>query len=167
MSIVSASNPVAERFFRPLTLLSSAFFGTLYALSITVAILCAYFALSGAGRLGPASQLLFLILLANLFLILGLAGYQAIRLFRLMRPAPGDQFAPRLHVRFAILFSGAAILPAIVVGVFFAVVYSQGIESWFSPVVETAVDRAETVAEAAFNAERDEVVSEIRPWPLI
>ncbi|VAW02548.1 Nitrogen regulation protein NtrY [hydrothermal vent metagenome] len=166
MSIAATSGPVAERFSRPLNLLTSAVFGALYALTITVTILSAYFALSGAGKLGPASQLLYFILLANLALILGLAGYLAIRLFRLMRPVSSEEFAPRLHVRFAMLFSGAAVLPAIVVGIFFAVVYSQGIESWFSPVVQTAVDKAATVAEAAFVAERDEVVSEIRPMAI-
>ncbi len=166
MSLSVSTNPVAARFSRPLNLLSSAIFGALYALTITATILCAYFALSGAGRLGPASQALFMILVGNLVLILGLAIYLGWRLIRLRQPLPGDEFAPRLHVRFALLFSGAAVLPAVVVGIFFAVVYSQGIESWFSPVVETAVDRAATVAEAAFNAERDEVVSEIRPMAI-
>ncbi|PHR60279.1 MAG: PAS domain-containing sensor histidine kinase [Robiginitomaculum sp.] len=166
MSLSVSSSPVAARFSRPLNLLSSAIFGALYALTITATILCAYFALSGAGKLGPASQSLFMILVGNLGLILGLAFYLGWRLIRLRQPLPGDEFAPRLHVRFAMLFSGAAVLPAVVVGIFFAVVYSQGIESWFSPVVETAVDRAATVAEAAFNAERDQVVSEIRPMAI-
>ncbi len=166
MSVISTSNPVAERFFRPLTLLTSAIFGALYALSITITIVCAYFALSGAGRLGPTSQLLFLILLGNLTLILGLAIYLTARLFRLLGPTSTKGFAPKLHVRFAMLFSGAAVLPAIAVGVFFAIVYSQGIESWFSPKIEAAVDKATTVAEAAFEAEKDEIVGEIRPMAI-
>jgi two-component system nitrogen regulation sensor histidine kinase NtrY len=160
---LNSTTIVAERFSKPLNLLTSAIFGALYAITITVTILCAYFALSGAGKLGPASQLLFLFLLANLLVILGLATYLGIRIIRLRRPVPEEEFAPRLHVRFAMLFSGAAVLPAIVVGIFFAVVYSQGIENWFSPKVEAAVDKATTVAEAAFEAEKDEVVSEIRP----
>ncbi|MBL4616446.1 MAG: PAS domain-containing sensor histidine kinase [Robiginitomaculum sp.] len=166
MSVYSNTNQVAERFSRPLNLLSSAIFGALYALTISVTVLSAFFALSGAGKLGPASQPLYYILLFNLILIIGLAIFIGIKLLRLMRKSSTDEFAPRLHVRFATLFSGAAILPAIIVGVFFAIVYSQGIENWFSPVVETAVNKAAIVAEAAFNAERDEVVSEIRPMAI-
>lgn len=166
MSIITNSNQVAERFSRPLNLLTSAIFGALYALAISATILSAFFVLSGAGQLGPASQFLYYILLANLALIAGLASYLGVRILRLMRRTTSHEFAPKLHVRFAMLFSGAAVLPAIVVGLFFAIVYSQGIENWFSPVVETAVNRAAIVAEAAFNAERDEVVSEIRPMAI-
>ena len=166
MIVLPGTNQVSDRFSKPFTLLSSTIFGAVYVLAIAVAVLSAFFALSGAGRIGPASPALFFILLGNLVLIIGMGIYLAFRLLHLMSRSPSGQFAPRLHVRFATLFSAAALLPAIVVGLFFAIVYSQGIENWFSPVVETAVDRAATVAEAAFNAERDEIVSEIQPMAI-
>lgn len=163
MSIATTHPKVAERYSTSLGLLTSALFGATYALTITITILCAYYALSGAGRMGPASSTLFWLLVGNLGLIFGLGIYLAARLLRLLRPSRDETYAPRLHVRFAMLFSGAAVLPAIVVGIIFAIVYSQGIDSWFSPVVETAVDKARDVAKAAFEAEADEIVSEIQP----
>ncbi|MDQ7018829.1 MAG: PAS domain-containing sensor histidine kinase [Robiginitomaculum sp.] len=154
---------VDARFARPVNLLSSALFGAFYAIAIVITALGAFFALSGAGRFGPGSSFLVAVLVGNLLLILGLAGYVILRLGRLWVMRSHDEAAPRLHLRFAGMFSMAAVFPAIIVAIFFAVVYTRGIEYWFSDRVATLTNNIVSVARATLQAQADEVYSEIPP----
>ena len=54
----------------------------------------------------------------------------------------------RMHLRLLAIFSTLAILPAIVVGVFSILLLNQGVESWFSGRVTTALDGSLKVAQA-------------------
>ncbi len=152
-----------KRFARPVNLLSSALFGAFYAVAIVVTALGAFFALSGAGAFGPGSSFLIAVLVGNLLLILALAGYVGLRLGRLWFVHTQDEAAPKLHLRFAGMFSMAAVLPAVIVAIFFAVVYTRGIEYWFSDRVSTLTNNIVSVASSTFDAQADEVLSEIRP----
>ncbi len=154
---------VDARFTRPANLLSSALFGAFYAIAIVVTALGAYFALSGAGQFGPGSLFLMAVLIGNLVLVLGLAGYVVWRLGRLWFMRAHDESAPKLHLRFAGMFSMAAVLPAVIVAIFFAVVYSRGIEYWFSDRVATLTNNIVSVARSTLQAQADEVASEIPP----
>lgn len=154
---------VDARFSRPVKLLSSALFGAAFAIAIVITSLAAFFALSGAGSFGPGSFSLIAILTANLLLILGLASYVLLRLMRLWIARTREDSAPKLHLRFAGMFSMAAVLPAIIVGIFFAVVYTRGIEYWFSDRVATLTNNIVAVAGATFQAQQDEVISEMPP----
>ena len=151
------------RFARPANVLSSALFGALYAIAIVVTALGALFALSGGGRYGPGSAFLIAVLIVNLLLVLGLAGYVLARLVRLWMMRSRDESAPKLHLRFAGMFSMAAVLPAVIVAIFFALVYTRGIESWFSGRVATLTDNIVAVARQTMQAQADEVASEIPP----
>ena len=151
------------RFTRPVKLLSSALFGAVYAIAIVVTALGAFFALSGGGRYGPGSAFLIAVLIANLVLILALAGYVVARLGRLWVMRSRDESAPKLHLRFAGMFSMAAVLPAVIVAIFFALVYTRGIESWFSGRVATLTNNIVAVARQTFQAQGSEVASEIPP----
>jgi two-component system, NtrC family, nitrogen regulation sensor histidine kinase NtrY len=152
---------VDDRYARPVNLLSSALFGGFYAIAIVITVLGAFFALSGAGKFGPGSLFLFAVLVGNLLLILGLAGYVVWRLGRLWIMRTHDESAPKLHLRFAGMFSVAAVFPAIIVAIFFAVVYTRGIEYWFSDRVATLTNNIVSVARATFQAQADEVTSEM------
>ena len=154
---------VDARFARPVNLLSSALFGAAYAIAIVVTALGAFFTLSGAGQFGPGSLFLLAVLVGNLVLILGLASYVIWRLGRLWGSRTHGETAPKLHLRFAGMFSMAAVLPAIIVAIFFAVVYTRGIEYWFSDRVGTLTNNIVSVARATLQAQADEVYSEIPP----
>ncbi len=151
------------RYSRPMNLLGSALFGAFYAMAIVITMLGAFFALSGAGQFGPGSTFLVAVLIGNLLLVSALAGYVVLRLGRLWFVRAREDAAPKLHLRFAGMFSMAAVLPAIIVAIFFAVVYTRGIEYWFSDRVATLTNNIVSAARATFQAQADEVTSEIQP----
>ncbi len=160
---VNVQTGIDARYSKPVKLLSSALFGAFFAVAIVITMLGAFFALSGAGRFGPGSSFLLAILVGNLLLISGLSGYVVMRLGRLWVTRTRDEAAPKLHLRFAGMFSMAAVLPAVIVAIFFAVVYSRGIEYWFSDRVGTLTNNIVSVARATLQAQADEVTSEIQP----
>ncbi|HEX8233848.1 MAG TPA: PAS domain-containing sensor histidine kinase [Caulobacteraceae bacterium] len=118
-----------------------------YVLAALLTAVCVYLASRPpqSGPIGPASQSILLLLLANLALILGLAAVIGWRVVRLVGERRRDAGA-RLHLRFVSLFALAAVLPAIVVALFFGVLVTRGLESWFSSRVRTVVENSATVA---------------------
>lgn len=107
---------------------------TVVAVSLTVA---APGSETAAGSSGVILGVLSLNFLLILFLTAG-AGWRALLLFG--RQA-GDA-GVRLHRRFVGLFSLAAVLPAIIVALFFGLLVTQGIDNWFSSRVRTVVENA-------------------------
>lgn len=99
----------------------------------------------GAGRFGPASRVVLAVVLGNLALIFALAFAVGWRVLRMLREQGKDAGA-RLHVRFVAMFAAAAVVPAIVVAVFFGSLVTRGVENWFSKRVRTVVENAATVA---------------------
>ena len=97
------------------------------------------------GPIGPASQLMLVILGFNLILILSLAALVGWRVLQLLGARPNDPGA-RLHLRFVSLFALAAVVPAVIVALFFGVLVTRGVEGWFSERVRTVVENSATVA---------------------
>jgi two-component system nitrogen regulation sensor histidine kinase NtrY len=98
-----------------------------------------------AGPLGPASSLVLTLLGVNFVLILGLGVLIGARLLRLAGEQTGDAGA-RLHLRFVALFAAAAVLPALVIALFFGALVTRGIDSWFSTRVEAVMENSAKVA---------------------
>jgi len=98
-----------------------------------------------AGPLGPASPLVLTMLGINFVLILGLGGLLAWRVVRLANEQTGDAGA-RLHLRFVALFATAAVLPALVIALFFGALVTRGVDNWFSAFVQSAVEKSAIVA---------------------
>ena len=96
------------------------------------------------GPLAPASRNILVILGLNLVLILFLAAMVGIRLLALLDAQSNDAGA-RLHLRFVTLFAFAAMVPALVVAVFYGVLVNRGVEDWFSSRVQTVVENSATV----------------------
>ena len=97
----------------------------------------------GQGDRASISQLMLLILIANLLLIGGLAAVVGRRAFSLVRRR-GDAGA-RLHLRFVILFSSVALVPAILIALVFGVLVNRGVDQWFSNNVQAAVDNGAAI----------------------
>ena len=110
---------------------------------------------------GPSGVVLTVLSL-NLLLILALAlstGWRALRLF-----GPKAQDAGgRLHRRFVIMFALAAMLPAIVVALFFGLLVTQGIENWFSSRLNTLVQNTADVAHSYLAFQEENVLSKVKP----
>jgi len=121
--------------------------GAAYAVAVIVtafAITLAAWA-PGAGPLTDRSRLILGLLGLNLTLILVLAGVMAWRVSRLLaaRQDPGV----RLHLRFVTLFAVVALVPAVVVALFFGLLVTRGVDSWFSERARTLVDNFAAVAQ--------------------
>ena len=123
-----------------------------YGLAAALTLLCVVLAsrAPGTGSIGPASQFILTLLLINLVLILGLAAVLGLRVVKLFGARTADAGA-RLHLRFVALFGMAAVLPAIVVALFFGVLVTRGVESWFSQRVRTVVENSAKVAKSYVN----------------
>ena len=103
-----------------------------------------------SGPLGPASPLVLTLIGVNFALILSLAAWIGSRVALLAGRRSIDAGA-RLHLRFVALFAAAAALPALVMVLFFGVLVTRGVESWFSVRVQTVVENSARVARGYLN----------------
>ena len=117
-----------------------------YALAAMITAAGVLLASNGsAGSAGATSSMVLGVLGLNLVLILGLCLLMAGRVMRQINVEAGGAGA-RLHLRFITLFSMAAVAPAVIVALFFGVLVTRGVESWFSARVQTVVENSATVA---------------------
>jgi two-component system nitrogen regulation sensor histidine kinase NtrY len=100
---------------------------------------------SASGPLGPASPLVLTLIGINFVLILGLGALMGWRVLRLAGERTGDAGA-RLHLRFVALFSAAAVLPALIIALFFGALVTRGVDNWFNAYVQTVVENSARVA---------------------
>ena len=96
------------------------------------------------GPLGPPGRTILTLLGLNLILVLGLLASVGLRIAELLDARRRDAGA-RLHMRFVLLFAGAAMIPALVVFSFYGLLVTQGMEKWFSDRVQTVVENSATV----------------------
>ncbi len=139
-------------------------FGTGFIVAALVTTLAVFLTATtpGSSPTVPASRTVLVVLSLNLVLIMALAaaaGWRALRLF-----APGAEDAGvRLHRRFVGLFALAAVLPAIVVALFFGLLVNRGVETWFSSRIRTVVDNAATVAKSYLADQEQRVTENVGP----
>ena len=100
---------------------------------------------TASGPLGPASPLVLTLTGVNFVLILVLGALMAWRVIQLAGERTGDAGA-RLHLRFVALFSAAAVLPALIIALFFGALVTRGVDNWFSAYVQTVVENSARVA---------------------
>jgi two-component system nitrogen regulation sensor histidine kinase NtrY len=120
-----------------------------YILAVLVTVAAVYFSTRapGAGHAGPASRIVLDIVLANLVLILALAAAVGWRILKVLRERGRDAGA-RLHTRFVTMFALAAVVPAILMALFFGPLVTRGVENWFSKRVRTVVETSASVAKS-------------------
>jgi two-component system, NtrC family, nitrogen regulation sensor histidine kinase NtrY len=122
------------------------------AIALTLAALASaagtYAALRGLPPFGgrrPDMDQLFLLL--NLVLVLPLCAIVAWRVVQVWTERRRGLAGSRLHVRLVVLFSLVAVVPTIVVAVFSYLLFSFGVQAWFSERVRTALSNSLSVAE--------------------
>jgi two-component system nitrogen regulation sensor histidine kinase NtrY len=107
-----------------------------------------------SGPLGPASPAVLALLALGFVLILTLAALLAWRLLRLVTARSTDAGA-RLHLRFVTQFALAAVVPAVIVALFFGLLVTRGVENWFSARVQTVMENSATVARSYIQEQKD------------
>lgn len=107
-----------------------------------------YAALTTWGDAGPDANRVLILLNIDLFLLLALGILVARRVARLWSAKRSGVRGSQLHVRLALLFGVVAVTPAIVMMIFAALLFTLGVESWFSERVRTALTESSEVAEA-------------------
>ncbi len=142
---------------------SAALFAVGFALAAGLTTLATFFAVSGAGPIGPASNVMLGLVLMSLALIVLLAGVLTLKIVRIAGARATPDAGARLHLRFVSLFSLAAVAPAILVALFLGTTMSRGVEQWFShrveSVVENGADVGRSVVEAATESIRGEILA--------
>jgi two-component system nitrogen regulation sensor histidine kinase NtrY len=109
-----------------------------------------------SGALGPASPVVLGLLGVGFVLIIGLASLLTWRLLGLVNAQSSDAGA-RLHLRFIALFALAAVAPAVIVALFFGVLVTRGVDSWFSARVQNVVENSRTVAKSYVDEQQDNI----------
>lgn len=94
------------------------------------------------GSVAAASLGILILLSFNMLLILVVGGLVVGRVLRLLDA--GDAGA-KLRLRFVSLFAVAAVVPALVVALFFGVLVTRGVQNWLSEKVQTVVENSATV----------------------
>jgi two-component system nitrogen regulation sensor histidine kinase NtrY len=140
-----------------------ALFGGGFALACAITTLAIWLVVAAphTGPIAPASQTLIIILGLNLLLILALASWVGLRVARLVRRRQEDAGA-RLHLRFVALFGAAAVVPAVVVAVFFGLLVTRGVESWFSKDVRQSVENSATIGRNYVNDVDDQMTRDLQ-----
>jgi len=109
-----------------------------------------------AGPMGPASPLVLTLLGINLVLIVALGSVIARRLLRLVAER-AENVGARLHFRFVALFAAAAVVPALIIALFFGVLVTRGIESWFSEGVQSVMEESAKMARSYLTEQGDDI----------
>ena len=110
-----------------------------------------FLVLMGLTPLVPTATITTAVLLANLFFALILFGFIIADVRRLYTAWRAGRIGARLHAQMVGLFSGMAVVPAIVVAIVASITLSQGLDRWFSERTRTIVAESATVAKAYLN----------------
>jgi two-component system nitrogen regulation sensor histidine kinase NtrY len=98
--------------------------------------------LLGQGLAGHTTTFVAGALLTSLAISAVLLGIVSFRLVRVARAWRASATGARLHTRFVVLFSLAALTPAVIVAAFLGFTFTQGVENWFSERVQNTVENA-------------------------
>ena len=119
--------------------IQSAFFGILFSAAIFITVIGSLQAISGDPE---QIEQVDLLLSFNLALILALSIYLIFRVWRLLFAKKVRRSAPLLQRRFVMIFSLAALVPAILVGAFSTSMISRNINDLFGENVRTTLNSA-------------------------
>ncbi len=147
---MNAINKPQMRHFRTPKAFSAVIFATLFVLAAVMISVGALMALSGdEGQAAAALPVLQI----NLLLIIGLGVFILLRLSRVFFRSEAGRSAPYLHRRFILIFSLAALVPAILVGLFFTALMSRNINDIFGPTVRDTMQNSREVSNAYLSEE--------------
>ncbi len=151
---VQASLPAFSRIRRAPEIIQSALFGMLFGAAIIITVIGVFMSFSQDTE---QVERAYNILQFNLILILALAAYLAYRVWRVLFKQRTEQSAPVLHRRFVLIFSLAALVPALIVGAFTTALISQNISGIFGDNVRSNMEQAQAILDDYVNEELEEL----------
>jgi len=116
-----------------------------------------FIVLAGGGPLPLRPNQVFGMALGNVVVLLLLGTVLAGRVTRVWVERRRGSAGARLHVRLVLLFSGVAVLPAIVVAVFATIFFDLGIEAWFNDRVRTALEESLQASQGYLDEHRNNI----------
>ncbi len=137
-------------------------FGVVFAITALVTAGAVFLTVGAPPTRGAPSRYVLAVLAANMIAISGLATFAGLRVISLFGPRARDA-GVRLHRRFVITFALSAVAPAVIMAVFFGLLFNQGVETWFSARVRTVVNDAATVTRAYVAEQRDFIRNRMGP----
>ncbi|HUZ71589.1 MAG TPA: PAS domain-containing sensor histidine kinase [Stellaceae bacterium] len=120
-----------------------------------------YAALKGIPPFDTRHHLDALFLLLNLILVLPLFAIVAWRLVEVWAERRRGLAGSRLHVRFVLVFGLLAVIPTVIVAIFSYVLFSFGVQAWFSERVRTALSESLAVAEAYLHEHQQAIRADV------
>jgi two-component system nitrogen regulation sensor histidine kinase NtrY len=120
-----------------------------------------YAALRGLWPFDGRPHLDQLFLLLNLILVLPLVAIVAWRIVQVWAERRRGLAGSRLHIRMVVLFSLLAVIPTIIVAVFSYMLFSFGVQAWFSERVRTALSQSLAVAEAYLHEHQETLRADV------
>ncbi|MCB2108728.1 MAG: HAMP domain-containing protein, partial [Rhodobacteraceae bacterium] len=127
------------------------------ALAALIAVVVTYGAFSGWGNIAPNPIVIIVLLNVDVALLLALAALIARRLVRLWTQRRAGSAGSKLHSKLAALFGVVAVTPAIATTIFSVLLFTLGIQSWFSERVGTVLRESAAIAQA-YLAEHQQVI---------
>ena len=160
LDTANASETVAMPRFRGAPRIArSALFGICFVLAIALTILGTLFSLSGEPK---QTEQAYSILIFSLGVIIILGAYLGIRVWDALFSKSSGQSAPLLHRRFVVIFSLAALTPAIIVGAFTTSLISRNINDLFGEDVLKNMSSARVILDDYVDQELTELGRGVR-----
>jgi len=133
------------------------------ALAVAAALSAAatWAALKGLPPFDTRPHLDALYLLLNLVLVLPLFAIVAWRLVQVWTERRRGLAGSQLHVRFVLVFSLLAVIPTIIVAVFSYLIFTFGVQAWFSERVRTSLSESLAVAEAYLHEHQQAIRADV------
>jgi len=131
------------------------------AIAVVASAIGTYSAVLGLPPFGNKATINQLFLLLNLILVLPLCGIIFWRVAHVWAERRRGLAGSRLHVRLVLLFGLVAVIPTIIVAVFSYLLFSFGVQSWFSERVRTALSESLAVAEAYLHEHQNTIRADV------
>lgn len=153
-----ANTPAWVRFRRPISVLNSVLFGLLFVTSIALTMVGIFFALSNdAARAAQALPILQI----NLVFLALLSALVVRQVWRVLFSKTSRRSAPLLHRRFVIIFSLAALTPAVLVGAFSTTLITQNINDALGRSTRGDMEQAQALLNSYLKDERADLLEDV------
>jgi len=140
-------------------------FGTLtifLIITVIISSLVTFYRISeSTNPLGASPQEVLPMVLINLTLLLLLVSIISWRISKLWIARRAGSVGSRLQIRIIVMFCLVSIVPTIIVAVFSAVFFNQGIQTWFDKKVNTALNESVKVSRDFIREKKDNIRADI------
>ncbi|MGH6988318.1 MAG: ATP-binding protein [Stellaceae bacterium] len=131
------------------------------SIAVVLSLIGTYSAVLGLPPFGKGASISDLFLLLNLVLVLPLVGIIFWRVVQVWTAHRRGQAGSRLHIRLVLLFGLIAVIPTIIVAIFSYLLFSFGVQAWFSARVRTALLQSQAVAEAYLHEHQNTIRADV------